>query len=57
MYALLKKDVPWKWTGTEENSFIALKRALMDSPVLIQPDVSKEFLLECDASDYATGAI
>ncbi|QRW23764.1 Transposon Tf2-7 polyprotein [Rhizoctonia solani] len=31
--------------------------ALIESPVLIQPDPYKEFFLECDASDFATGAV
>ncbi|KDN34722.1 hypothetical protein RSAG8_12196, partial [Rhizoctonia solani AG-8 WAC10335] len=57
LYKLLKKDVQWVWGDNEEKSFNALKKALVESPILIQPNVSKEFLLECDASDYATGAI
>ncbi|KAJ1300254.1 hypothetical protein OPQ81_005083 [Rhizoctonia solani] len=57
LYNLLRKDVAWKWGDEEDKSFQDLKTALVDSPVLIQPDISKEFFLECDASDYATGAI
>ena len=57
MFRLLSKDTPWKWDVEEENSFNNLKQALKESPVLIQPDVTKEFLLECDASDFATGAV
>ncbi|KEP45598.1 putative Transposon Tf2-1 polyprotein, partial [Rhizoctonia solani 123E] len=57
LYKLLNKDVPWTWETQQEESFKVLKQALVDSPILIQPDPSKEFFLECDASDYATGAI
>ena len=57
MYQLLNKDVPWVWGPKEQLSFDNLKKALMESPVLIQPDPSKEFFLECDASDFATGAV
>ena len=57
MFRLLSKDTPWKWDVEEENSFNNLKEALKESPVLIQPDVTKEFLLECDASDFATSAV
>ncbi|CUA68987.1 Transposon Tf2-12 polyprotein [Rhizoctonia solani] len=57
LYRLINKNVPWTWGTAEEESFNALKKALMDSPILIQPDPSKEFFLECDASDFATGAI
>ncbi|QRW20813.1 Retrotransposable element Tf2 protein [Rhizoctonia solani] len=28
-----------------------------DTPLLLQPDTTKQFYVECDASDYATGAI
>ncbi|CUA73094.1 Transposon Ty3-G Gag-Pol polyprotein [Rhizoctonia solani] len=41
----------------EQEAFDRLKEALTSAPLLIQPDVSKQFFLECDASDYATGAI
>ncbi|CUA70042.1 Transposon Tf2-12 polyprotein [Rhizoctonia solani] len=57
LYRLINKNVPWTWGTAEEESFNALKKALMDSPILIQPDPSKEFFLECNASDFTTGAI
>src|SRR5881394_3280667 len=57
LYQLLRKDNPWQWGEDEIKSFKSLKQALRTSPILIQPDVTKEFMLECDASDYATGAI
>ncbi|QRV99192.1 Transposon Tf2-11 polyprotein [Ceratobasidium sp. AG-Ba] len=56
LYGLTKKDVPWKWTGKENKAFLRLKEALRTAPVLIQPDPDKQYFLECDASDYATGA-
>jgi hypothetical protein len=31
--------------------------ALTSASLLLQPDVRKPFFLECDTSDYATGAI
>jgi len=57
LYQLLRKDNPWRWGQEEMDSFQSLKKSLVESPILIQPDVSKEFILECDASDFATGAI
>jgi hypothetical protein len=57
LYQLLRKENPWKWGVEEQASFDSLKQALIESPVLIQPNVTKEFFLECDASDFATGAI
>src|SRR4051812_12457445 len=41
----------------EEKSFQNLKHALVKASSLTQPDVSKEFFLECNASDFATGGI
>lgn len=57
MYRLLKKDTPWRWGPEEEKSFQSLKDALTSSPVLRQPDIDLPFFVECDASDYATGAV
>ncbi|QRV98272.1 Transposon Tf2-11 polyprotein [Ceratobasidium sp. AG-Ba] len=57
LYGLTKKDVPWKWTEKENEAFLKLKEALRTAPVLIQPDPEKQYFLECDASDYATGAV
>ncbi|KAF8747935.1 Chromo (CHRromatin Organization MOdifier) domain [Rhizoctonia solani] len=53
----VKGNIPWEWGERQEVSFKALKQALIESPVLIQPDPYKEFFLECDASDFATGAV
>ncbi|QRV84491.1 Transposon Tf2-1 polyprotein [Ceratobasidium sp. AG-Ba] len=57
LYVLTKKEVPWKWTEKENEAFLRLKEALRTAPVLIQPDPDKQYFLECDASDYATGAV
>ncbi|EUC65928.1 Transposon Tf2-1 polyprotein, putative [Rhizoctonia solani AG-3 Rhs1AP] len=57
LYALLGKDIPWIWEEREQIAFEGLKEALTHAPLLIQPDHSKPFFIECDASDYATGAI
>jgi hypothetical protein len=57
LYQLLRKENPWKWGVDEQASFDSRKQALIESPILVQPNVGKEFFLECDASDFATGAI
>jgi hypothetical protein len=50
-----KKDFAW---GTEqEAAFKALKKAVASAPCLALPDESKPFVLHCDASGYATGAV
>ena len=57
LHALMKKDVPFVWTMACEQAFLQLKDALCSAPVLRQPDDSKPFVIYCDASDYATGAV
>ncbi|QRW23612.1 Retrotransposable element Tf2 protein [Rhizoctonia solani] len=57
LYNLLKKDSTWKWDLTEQQSFNGLKKCLTSAPLLLQPDTTRQFYVECDASNYATGAI
>ena len=56
---LTKKGKPNKvqWTCREENAFQTLKNALCSQPVLKMPDMSKEFILQTDASENALGAV
>ncbi|QRW03187.1 Retrotransposable element Tf2 protein [Ceratobasidium sp. AG-Ba] len=57
LFNLTRKNHPWEWTDECATAFERLKEALRSAPVLIIPDISKQFFLECDASDFATGAI
>ena len=57
MTSLLRKDAPWKWTQAEEDSFKTLKDRFTNAPVLVMPDMNKQFIVEADASDFATGAV
>jgi hypothetical protein len=54
---LTKKDVQWTWGPQHQHAFDQLKRSFMSMPVLIQPDLSKPFTLETDASAFAVGAV
>jgi hypothetical protein len=54
---LLRKDTPWQWGDKEDKAFQTLKIAFTTAPVLKQPDLDRPFLMECDASDYALGAV
>jgi hypothetical protein len=42
---MLKKGNEVKWTAKPRESFIQIKRALTEAPVLISPDYSKDFLV------------
>lgn len=57
MMELLRKDAQWRWTVRQQESFDGLKKKFTESPVLAMPDLEKPFIVECDASDFATGAV
>ena len=54
---LTGKDVPFEWTEECHKAVRDLKKAVTSAPVLIQPDTSKQFELEVDASGIATRAV
>jgi len=53
---LLKKN-SFNWGDEAETAFEALKRAVTNPPVLVLPNFSKPFLIECDASGKGIGAV
>ncbi|KAL0445455.1 UNVERIFIED_CONTAM: Retrovirus-related Pol polyprotein from transposon [Sesamum latifolium] len=53
MTDLLKKTETWNWTPQCQESFDRLKRAMVTDPVLALPGMSKPFVVETDASDFA----
>ena len=54
---LLKKDRKFEWTTECQQAFDDLKTRFTSEPVLIMPDQTKPFQIECDASKYASGAV
>jgi len=57
MNVLTRKDVKWRWEEEEQAAFDKLKRIFMTRPVLAAPDLDKEFRVEADTSNYATGGV
>jgi len=57
MNELLQKDRQFKWTPEAQKAFDELKKRFTEEPVLIMPDASKPFQIECDTSKYASGAV
>jgi hypothetical protein len=57
LHMLTTKDQKWDWTSECQAAFDTLKASFTSSPILILPDPAKLYRIECDASDYATGAI
>ena len=54
---LTKKVKVWEWSNDCQEAFDALKREFLKAPVLLMPDSTKPFILESDASKWATGAV
>ena len=54
---MTKKDQPFNWTTKCQQAFEELKRRFTEEPVLIMPDQTKPFQIECDTSKYASGAV
>jgi hypothetical protein len=54
---LTKKNLTWNWTNACQEAFENLKKEFLKTPVLLMPDSTKPFLVESDASKWATGAV
>ena len=53
---LLKKDA-FSWTPEETQSFQQLKEAMCKALVLVTPEFTKTFIVECDASGNGIGVV
>ena len=54
---LMRKNIKWQWGVEQQKAFDKLKRVFTTKPVLAAPDLDKEFRVEADASNYATGGV
>ena len=54
---LMRKDVKWQWGVEQQKAFDELKRVFTTKPVLAALDLDKEFRVEADTSNYATGGV
>ncbi|WVY96365.1 hypothetical protein V8G54_028516 [Vigna mungo] len=57
MSNLLVKDVPFVMNKECLKAFEILKERLISAPIIVAPDWNQNFVLICDASNYAIGAI
>ena len=54
---LTKKNVPFVWGKAKQNAFDELKRRLTQAPLLVLPDFTQTFEIECDASGIGIGGV
>jgi hypothetical protein len=57
MTSQLEKGKEFKWTQAYQDSFNQLKFKFMSPPVLVMPDLPKEFDIYCDASRQGLGSV
>jgi hypothetical protein len=55
--SLKPKNGTFLWGGEQQNAFDAIKAALCRAPTLQIPDFTREFILQCDASDIAVSSV
>jgi len=54
---LTRKDEKWRWGEDQQKVFEQLKGIFTTRPLLVAPDLDKEFRVEADASNFATGRV
>ena len=57
LHDLTKKNVKFVWSKKENDAFEKLKGKLISEPVLVLPDLSKPFEVQCDACGHSLGAV
>jgi hypothetical protein len=53
----LKPGEKFIWSEAANQAFLELKSRLVSAPILKLPDYSKQFVIQCDASNGALGAV
>jgi RNase H-like domain found in reverse transcriptase len=56
LHKLTKKNTQWHWDDPENNAFMDLKGIFAFYPVLQNPDPTKRYIMNTDASKFAVGA-
>ena len=54
---MTKKNVKFVWSKRKNDAFEKLKDTLISEPVLVLPDLSKPFEVQCDACGHSLGDV
>ena len=54
---MTKEGATFNWTKECNTAFMSLREKLMEDPVLISPQVDKDYIIHCDASKYSYSGI
>jgi len=54
---LTRKDEKWRWGEDQQRAFEQLKGIFTTRPLLVASDLDKEFRVEADTSNFATGGV
>ena len=57
LHKLLRKDVSWEWTRTQQHAFVTFKEMVTSPPVLAHFDPNAKTTVTTDASGMAVGAV
>src|SRR5258706_11400714 len=57
LHVLTWKSKDWSWGAAKQQAFDALKSTITSAPMLAFPSKSGPFCLECNASNFAMGAV
>ena len=53
----MRKEEKWKWGDKQQGAFEQLKQVFTSRPLLVAPDINKEFRVEANTSNFATGGV
>ena len=54
---LMRKEERWRWGKEQQKAFEQLKTVFTNRPLLVAPDLDKEFRVEADASNFITEGV
>jgi len=54
---LTRKNEKWKWEEVQQKAFEQLKEIFTTRPLLVAPDLDKEFRVKADTFNFATGDV